>query len=118
MTFIKAAIEEEIALQKVTRESKKKVAMSYKHAILAMNGVEMIPFLLKTYDPGTDMDMLTLFMLLMIDNEYIPFITSPFYCGFYENGYSKKREGKYATAIEDEILRQVTAFSNEKKYRK
>lgn len=55
----------------------KRLGLNLKHAIVDINGREMIPFLISTYKTDKkDHDILTVLMLLMKNNEYKEFMVS------------------------------------------
>lgn len=55
----------------------KRLGLNLKHAIVAINAREMIPFLISTYKTDKkDHDILTVLMLLMKNNEYKEFMAS------------------------------------------
>lgn len=63
-----------------------RVGLNYKKAIIEINGREMIPLLISTYNKDQkDHDILTLLMILMKNNEYEPFLTSSSYKKLYAN---------------------------------
>jgi hypothetical protein len=65
------------------------IGPNFKHVIVDINAKAMIPFVLKAYEKNeSDLNLLTVLMLLMKDNKYRPFINSALYKNLYdyENG--------------------------------
>lgn len=62
----------------------KRLGLNYKHAIVEINGVEMIPFLVEFYNRDhKDLDILTVLLLLMRNVKYPPFMSSVSYTKLY-----------------------------------
>jgi hypothetical protein len=62
----------------------KRVGLNYKHAIVEINAMSMIPLLIDMYNlQKKDHDILTVLMLLMRDNKYPPFMASASYTKLY-----------------------------------
>jgi hypothetical protein len=62
----------------------KRLGLNYKHAIVEINGVEMIPFLVEFYNRDhKDRDILTVLLILMDYVKYPPFMSSPSYAKLY-----------------------------------
>ena len=117
-TFLTTNRDSVIALMKESITRSKRVGVNYKHAILEINAKEMIPFLITVYNSATsqkDLDLLTLFLELMKNNEYEPFITSGSYRKLYsdESGYMSFLN--YNKANEELIIKRVTDFYNANK---
>ena len=73
-----------MALMKMCIKEDKFVGLNYKHTIVEINAVEMIPFLIKTYnEERKDHDILTVLLLLMEKNEYPPFMASTSHTKLY-----------------------------------
>jgi hypothetical protein len=92
----------------------KRIGVNFKHAIVEINGREMIPFLISTYKiDKKDHDILTVLMLLMKNNEYKEFMVST---------SNKKLYGDEMTAYdaylnfnipnEELIIKRATDFYN------
>jgi len=102
--------------ESITRS--KRVGVNYKHAILEINAKEMIPFLTTVYNGGTaqkDLDLLTLFLELMKNNEYEPFITSGSYRKLYSDDAGYMSYLNYNKANEELIIKRATEFYNANK---
>ncbi len=82
--FLTANRDSVLALIKASVTRSKRIGVNYKAAILAVNGKELIPFLVSTYRlDNKDHDILTLLMLLMEKNSYKPFMDSASYTKLY-----------------------------------
>jgi hypothetical protein len=115
-TFLKSNRDSVIALMKESITRSKRVGLNFKHAIIEINATEMIPFLIKTHkEIKKDLDLLTLMLLLMKENEYDPFIASGSYRKLYgeEAGYMSYLN--YNKANEELIIKRAAAFYNENK---
>jgi hypothetical protein len=100
-----------ILTESVTRS--KRVGLNYKHAIVAINGREMIPFLIKTYNTGKkDHDILTVLLLLMKNNAYQPLLTSASYPKLYGDGTDFRAHINFNAANEALILERAVNFHN------
>jgi len=94
----------------------KRMGLNYKHAIIVMNAIDMIPFLVSTYNTDRkDHDILTVLILLMKENKYQPFIASASHQKLYES------KGDYSyyfahivlnKANEDLVIQRATEFYN------
>lgn len=76
LTFFKDNRDSVITL--IARDIRKKrmVGLNYKHVIVDINAVSMIPLLITTYRLQEDHDILTVLALLMKRNNYKPFMSS------------------------------------------
>ncbi len=82
--FFKENRDSVMALIKESVLRSKRMGANYKHAIVELNGWEMIPFLINTYKTDRkDRDILTVLMLLMDQDKYLGFITSSSYKKLY-----------------------------------
>ncbi|MBO9727279.1 MAG: hypothetical protein J7623_01445 [Chitinophaga sp.] len=114
--FFDANRDSVIALMSESINRSNRVGINYKRAIADINGREMIPLLISTYNKDhKDKDILTLLMLLMKNNEYTPFMTSASYKKLYaapnqESSYRAYLVGN--TANEELIIQRATAFYN------
>jgi hypothetical protein len=111
INFMKKNKDSVLALIKESISRSKRVGANYKQAIIEMNAREMIPFLVKTYDTDKkDHDILTVFMLLMKNNNYKPFITSASFKKLYgeEAGYQAYLD--FNKANEELIIKRVNEF--------
>jgi hypothetical protein len=92
-----------------------KVGLNYKEAIIEINAVKMIPVLVDVYKKNTarrDLDILTIFMLLMKENKYEPFLKSASFTKLYGDENSYESYLNYNKANEDLIIERVMGFYN------
>lgn len=90
-----------------------RAGVNFKRTILEIDAVEMIPFLIKTYNvKKKDGDMLTVFMLLMRKHEFDPFIKSTSFRKLYGKEYNFTASLVYNKANEALIISRVTEFYN------
>lgn len=93
-----------------------RVGLNFKRIIEQVNGWELIPYLKEVYlkSKKKDTDILTLFMILMRDNKYPPFLESASWKKLYavEDQYTSYID--FNTANADLILARVTDFYNTK----
>ena len=104
-----------IALMKESITRTNKVGLNYKHAIIEINAVKMIPVLVDVYKKNTargDLDILTIFMLLMKENKYEPFLKSASFTKLYGDENSYQSYLNYNKANEDLIIERVMDFYN------
>lgn len=93
----------------------KRMGLNYKYAIVEMNAIDMIPFLVSTYNTDRkDHDILTVLLILMKENKYEPFINSQ----SHKKLYVDDAPGFYVRhldlnkANEDLIMQRATDFYN------
>ncbi|MCW3467858.1 hypothetical protein [Chitinophaga nivalis] len=109
--FLQSNRDSVMALIKESVNRSKRMGSNYKKAILAINGKEMIPFLIATYNiDKKDHDILTLLMLLMKTNEYAPFMSSPSFRKLYGQDFNYKAYLDFNTANEELILKRASDF--------
>ena len=104
-----------IALIRESMTRTKKAGINFKQAILEVNAKEMIPDIIAAYKMNTtvkDLDLLTLLMLLMKDNEYEPFLLSGSYKKLYAEDTSYRSYLNYSKANEELIIKRATDFYN------
>lgn len=90
-----------------------RAGVNFKRAILELDAVEMIPFLIKTYNvKKKDWDILTVFMLLMRKHEFDPFVKSTSFRKLYGKEYNFTASLVYNKANETLIISRVTEFYN------
>ncbi len=96
----------------VTKE--KHIALNYKQVIADVNGKELIPLLVSTYNiEKKDHDILTVLMLLMRDNEYPPFMVSLSFKKLYADKESSYQSFlNFNSANEELIIKRATDFYN------
>lgn len=92
-----------------------KIGLNYKQAIVNINATSMIPLLIETYQKSKgqkDLDILTMFMLMMKQNNDGAFLKSASYKKLYgdDSGYMSYLD--HNKANEDLIIQRVTAFYN------
>ncbi|MFX1707359.1 hypothetical protein PV783_25545 [Chitinophaga sp. CC14] len=112
--FMKANRDSVIALMSASIQRSNRVGVNYKKAIIDINGREMIPLLISTYNRDhKDHDILTLLMILMKNNEYAPFLSSASYKKLYaDEETSYQAFLNFNTANEALIIERATAFYN------
>jgi hypothetical protein len=87
--FLKDNRDSVMVLIKESTIRSKRMGVNYKRTIHQINGVEMIPFLVKFYnEKKKDGDILTLMLLLMKENNYGPFVSSATYKKLYSEEHS------------------------------
>jgi hypothetical protein len=104
-----------IALMRESIARTKRVGVNFKQAIIEINAKEMIPDLIAVYTANKaikDLDLLTVMMQLMKDNEYEPFLLSPSYKKMYAEDASYQSFLNYNKANEDLIIKRATEFYN------
>ncbi|MBS1920116.1 MAG: hypothetical protein JST17_07670 [Bacteroidetes bacterium] len=93
-----------------------RIGVNFKTALGLINGKEMIPYVIKTYQiKHRDNDLLTLLMLLMKDNNYAPFISSATYKKLYGDNSNYQDFIVANKANRDLILKRAMDFYNEHK---
>ncbi|PWU01606.1 MAG: hypothetical protein C5B52_07030 [Bacteroidetes bacterium] len=101
-------------LMKETIEKDNIIGSNFKEAIVAINGKEMIPFLINFYNKEKkDHYILTMLMLLMKNNNYAEFMNSISYKKLYdgnEDSYSKYLI--HNKANEELIIQRATNYYN------
>lgn len=115
INFLKKNKDSVLILIKESVSRSKRIGANYKQAIVEMNAREMIPFLIKTYNTDKkDHDILTVFMLLMKNNSYKPFIASQSFKKLYgeEAGYQAYLD--FNKANEELIIKRVSEFYSDK----
>jgi hypothetical protein len=103
-----------IAFMKESMGRTKRAGINFKQAMLEINAREMIPDIIATYRAGKvkDLDLLTVLMQLMKDNEYEPFLLSGSYKKLYAEETSYKTYLNYSKGNEDLIIKRSTDFYN------
>ncbi|HLG38982.1 MAG TPA: hypothetical protein VI461_04900 [Chitinophagaceae bacterium] len=105
----------------IVRESilrSKRAGVNYKHLIMEINATELIPDLIAVYRASTktkDLDILSLMMQLMKENEYEPFLMSPSYKKLYAEDADYRAYLNYNKANEDLIIKRAMDFYNANK---
>jgi hypothetical protein len=111
VNFLKKNKDSVLTLIKESVSRSKRIGSNYKQAIVEMNAREMIPFLVNTYNADKkDHDILTVFMLLMKNNNYKPFMVSASFKKLYgeEAGYQAYLD--FNKANEELIIKRVSEF--------
>ena len=95
-------------------ERARRVGVNYKNAIVEINATEMIPLLISTYNTDKkDHDILTLLMLLMLNNKYPAFMSSVSYTKLYASKESRWSAClNFNAANEALIIQRATDFYN------
>jgi hypothetical protein len=112
-TFLATNRDSVIDLMKQSITRSKRVGVNFKQAILEINAKEMIPFLIDVYRKNKtvrDLDILTVFLLLMKENEYEPFLVSGSYRKLYSDESSYQSYLNYNKANEDLIIKRAMDF--------
>ncbi|MBS0027536.1 hypothetical protein ACTJJ0_20020 [Chitinophaga sp. 22321] len=114
MNYFKAHRDTMVALMTESIGRSNRVGVNYKKAIVEINGKEMIPLLINTYNRDhKDKDILTLLMILMKNNEYTPFLTSASYKKLFSDAETSYRAFlNFNTANEELIIQRATTFYN------
>lgn len=77
IAFLKDNKDSVIAIIQESANRSKRLGVNYKHAIVDMNALEMIPWLIEFYKRDSkDLDILTVLLLLMKGAKYEPFMKS------------------------------------------
>ncbi|MBV7530157.1 hypothetical protein [Chitinophaga sp. sic0106] len=99
------------ALIKESALRSNRIGCNYKTAIIDMNAVQLIPFLVDFYKRDKkDLDILTVFLQLMEQNKYEPFIKSASWKKLYSENAGYEAYLDYNSANEALILQRVTDF--------
>lgn len=103
----------EIMAESIRRTGK--VGLNYKQAIVDINATTMIPLLIETYNKKTgqkDLDILTVFMLLLKENKNEPFLKSTSFTKLYGDDSDYLAYLNYNKANEDLIIQRVKSLYN------
>lgn len=114
LAFFKDNRDSVIALMVKDIHATKLVGSNYKHVIVNINALSMIPLLISAYRFQEDHDILTVLALLMKSNNYKPFMRSFDYKKLYagtEGYYDASLI--YNTSNEAFIIQRATDFYNE-----
>lgn len=88
-----------------------RVGVNFKQTIIEVNARELIPLLIKVYNiTKKDLDILTVLMHLMKDNEYEPFLTSSSYKKLFGENSNYQDFLNYNKANMDLIIKRATEF--------
>lgn len=112
--FFKDYHDSVVALMTASIERTHRIGANFKCVIEDINATEMIPLLISTYNiEKKDHDVLTLLMLLMLNNKYQPFMASASYRKLYADKESRwKTWLNFNSANEALILQRATDFYN------
>lgn len=100
-------------LMKECIQKNNQVGLNFKKVMVEINATEMIPFLITVYNTTKkDRDILTVFMLLMHDNNYEPFMVSTSNRKLYGQESDYQSYLTYNKANEDLIIQRATDFYN------
>lgn len=109
--FLNANRDSVLAFIKESVSRSKRMGVNYKSTIVAVNGKELIPFLISTYKlDHKDHDLLTVLMLLMEKNDYKPFVTSASYTKLYGPDSNYQAFLQFNKANEELILKRALDF--------
>jgi hypothetical protein len=113
--FLRGQRDSVMALIKESVLRSKRMGVNYKSAVVAMNGWEMIPFLISAYNTDKkDHDILTVLLLLMKQNEYKPLMTSASFTKLYGENADYRAYLDLNKANEDLILERAGNFYKSK----
>ena len=116
LQFLSSNRDSVIAIMSESIERTKKAGLNYKHAIQEIKAKEMIPLLVKTYQlKSSDLDILTLLMLLMKEAEYSPFVKSASFQKLYGEDAGYMSFLKFNKANESLIIQRAMDFYHGKK---
>jgi hypothetical protein len=92
---------------------KNRMGLNYKQAVIHMNAVSMIPWLIQFYNKEKkDHDILTVLMLLMKNNNYAEFLQSAGYKKLYGEEANYLSHLTLNKANVDLIIKRATDFYN------
>jgi hypothetical protein len=112
-SFLKANRDSVMVLLKESSIKGKRVGVNFKQAIMEINAKEMIPFLIDMYNiTKKDLDILTLLMQLMKENEYEPFLESQSYKKLYSEESNYMSYLNFNKGNEELIIKRATDFYN------
>jgi hypothetical protein len=117
-TFLSSNRDSVIEFMRESMGRTKRVGVNFKKAIIEINAKEMIPDLIAVYNAATaikDLDLLSVMMQLMKDNEYEPFLLSGSYKKMYAEDASYQSYLNYNKANADLIIKRATEFYNAEK---
>lgn len=93
------------------------MGVNYKEAVVEINGKEMIPFIVETYNiEKKDHDILTVLLLLIKKNQYKPFLESTGYKKLYGNDSDYRSFILYNEANEELVIKRAMDFYNGTKH--
>jgi len=111
--FLKKNRDSVMALIKESAARSKRIGVNFKHAIVEINAKEMIPFLIAAFnDNKKDLDILTVLLQLMKDNEYEPFLQSASYKKLYSDESNYMSYLNFNKGNEDLIIKRAMDFYN------
>ena len=112
LDFFKLNRDSVIELMRASILRTKRVGLNFKEVIVQLNAKELIPFLVNTYNvEKTDHDLLTVFILLMKQDKYEPFLNSASYKKLYADEESSYRAFlNFNSEIEALIIKRATEF--------
>jgi len=113
--FFEANKDSVISLMTESIKRTGKVGLNFKQVIWVLKSKKIIPVLLEAYKKNKtkkDLDILTIFMLLMKENNYEPFLKSASYKKLYDAMADYQAYLNYNKANEDLIIQRVMEFYN------
>jgi hypothetical protein len=110
--FLKNNRTKVIGLVRNTIKSRGRAGANLKQVIIQLSAVELIPDLVALYNRDhKDHDILTVFMNLMVDAKYKPFMATPTYKKMYADENTSYKEFLMATPANQKlVIGQATAF--------
>ena len=116
LEFFKNNRDSVIELMRASILRTKRVGLNFKEVIVQLNATALIPFLINTYNvEKKDHDLLTVFMLLMKQDKYDPFLNSSGYKKLYADEESSYRAFlNFNSENEALIIKRVTEFYHER----
>ena len=116
--FLSSHRDSVIAILRESMLRSKRVGVNYKQVIMEINATELIPDLIAVYKANTkvkDLDILSLMMQLMKENEYEPFLMSSSYKKLYTADADYRAYLNYNPANEALIIKRTMEFYNANK---
>ena len=116
--FLSSNRDSVVSLMRESMARTKKAGINFKHAILEVNAKEMVPDIIAAYKGNTtvkDLDLLSLLMILMKENEYEPFLLSGSYKKLYAENTSYQTYLNYSQGNEELIIKRAMDFYNGEK---
>ena len=96
-----------------TSVKNQKMGLNFKKALIEINAIESIPFIIDFYKSTdkNDKDLLTVLMLLVKKSNYYPFVRSNIYRKLYNDTISYQKSNiEYSEANEEYILKTAKNF--------
>ncbi|QHS63464.1 hypothetical protein [Chitinophaga agri] len=111
--FLQANRDSVMAIIKESANRSKRLGLNYKMALVEINAVEMVPFLVEFFKRDhKDLDILTVLMELMEQTKYEPFIKSASHTKLYSKNSTYNSFLVFNQANEDLIIQRAMAMYN------